>query len=65
MPYIVVSGTQPLLPVTFDYADESDASAPGRPPGYPIPEEAKTQQRWIEGGLAGGDIRYVGSVVVK
>jgi hypothetical protein len=55
MPYVVVSGTQPLVPVTFDYDDESDYAAPGRPPGYPIPEEAKTEQRWIEGGLAGGD----------
>src|SRR3954454_21518988 len=55
MPFVVVAGSQPLLPVTFDYADESDAAAPGRPPGYPIPEEAKTQQKWIEGGLAGGD----------
>jgi hypothetical protein len=55
MPYVVVSGSQPLVPVTFDYDDESDAGAPGRPPGYPIPEEAKTQQKWIEGGLAGGD----------
>ena len=44
-----------MLPVTFDYDDESDAAAPGRPPGYPIPEEAKTQQKWIEGGLAGND----------
>jgi hypothetical protein len=55
MPYVVVSGSQPLLPLVFDYADESDTAAPGRPPGYPIPEEAKTQQKWIEGGLAGGD----------
>lgn len=55
IPYIVVSGTQPLVPVTFDYDDESDVGAPGRPPGYPIPEEAKTQQKWIEGGLAGND----------
>ncbi len=54
-PYIVVSGTQPLVPVTFDYGDESDAGAPGRPPGYPIPEQAKTEQKWIEGGLAGND----------
>ena len=54
-PYIVVSGSQPLVPVGFDYDDESDHAAPGRPPGYPIPEEAKTQQKWIEGGLAGGD----------
>ena len=55
LPYIIVSGSQPLVPVTFEYDDESDLGAPGRPPGYPIPEEAKTQQRWIEGGLAGSD----------
>ena len=55
MPYVVVSGSQPLVPVTFDFDDESDFAAPGRPPGYPIPEEAKTQQKWIEGGLAGND----------
>jgi hypothetical protein len=55
MPYIVVAGSQPLLPVSFDYDDESDIGAPGRPPGYPIPEEAKTQQKWIEGGLSGSD----------
>ena len=60
MPYIVVSGSQPLVPVTFDYDDESDVAAPGRPPGYPIPEQAKTEQRWIEGGLAGGDARADG-----
>ena len=52
-PYIVVSGAQPLVPVTFDYNDESDSGAPGRPAGYPIPEQAKTEQKWIEGGLAG------------
>ena len=55
MPYLTVAGSQPLVPVAFDYDDESDAGAPGRPFGYPIPEEAKTQQKWIEGGLAGGD----------
>jgi hypothetical protein len=55
MPYVVVPGSQPLIPVTFDYADESDFGAPGSPLGYPIPEEAKTQQKWIEGGLAGND----------
>lgn len=54
MPYLVVPGTQPLVPVVFEYDDESDVGAPGRPAGYPIPEEAKTQQRWIEGGLPGG-----------
>ena len=55
MPYATVSGSQPLVPVVFDYDDESDYAAPGRPPGYPIPEQAKTEQRWIEGGLAGGN----------
>lgn len=55
IPYIIVSGTQPLVPVTFEYDDESDAGAPGRPLGYPIPEEAKTQQKWIEGGLTASD----------
>lgn len=54
-PYIVVSGAQPLVPVAFEYEDESDIGAPGRPPGYPIPEQAKTEQKWIEGGLAGND----------
>ena len=50
MPYLVVPGSQPLEPVAFDYADESDDGAPGRPAGYPIPAEAKTQAKWIEGG---------------
>lgn len=49
MPYVVVAGSQPRVTVTFDYDDESDHA------GYPIPPEAKTQQRWIEGGLAGND----------
>jgi hypothetical protein len=50
MPYIVVSGSQPRVNVTFvESDDESDHD------GYPIPEETKTQQKWIEGGLAGND----------
>ncbi len=53
MPYIVVPGTQPLEPVGFDYASESDSGAPGRPAGYPIPVAAKTQPHWIEGGYPG------------
>jgi hypothetical protein len=60
MPYIVVSGSQPLVPVTFDYDDESDFAAPGRPAGYPIPEQARTEQKWIEGGLAANDPRAGG-----
>jgi hypothetical protein len=60
MPYLVVPGSQPLVPVAFDYDDESDPGAPGRPAGYPIPPEAKTEPKWLEGGWpgssgAGGD----------
>jgi hypothetical protein len=44
IPYIVVSGNQPKVPVTFDYADESD------PCPYPIPTDAP-----IEGGPTATD----------
>jgi hypothetical protein len=55
MPYITVSGSQALLPVTFTpYGSESDAGAPGRPAGYPIPDQARTQPGYIEGAVAGG-----------
>jgi hypothetical protein len=55
IPYVVVPGSQPLEPVEFVlYGDESDAGAPGRPPGYPIPIAARTQPQWIEGGEPGG-----------
>jgi hypothetical protein len=51
MPYISVPGSQPLAPVTFvAYGDESDAGAPGRPPGYPIPDQAKFSPGWMESG---------------
>jgi hypothetical protein len=54
MIYLSVPGTQPLVPVTFvEFGDESDAGAPGRPPGYPIPEVAKTQPGYVEGGYPG------------
>jgi len=60
-PYASVGAEQPLVPVHFvDYGDESDAGAPGRPPGYPIPPEARTQTRWIEGGWSGDDPRAGG-----
>jgi hypothetical protein len=52
-PYVVVDGAQLRVPVTFDYADESDTGIPGLP-GYPIPEEAKTQAHYIEGDVPGG-----------
>ena len=55
-PYAVVDGTQPKVAVTFHYYDESDGvSHPGSAgfPFYPIPDEAKTQNHWIEGGAPG------------
>jgi hypothetical protein len=43
-PWATVGGNQPKVSVDFDYADESDAV------GYPIPSEAISQPRWVEGG---------------
>jgi hypothetical protein len=54
IPYVVVPGNQPLVPLTFDYADESDVGAPGAPAGYPIPPAAITQPNYVEGGVPGG-----------
>lgn len=48
IPYHVVSGDQPKVPVTFAYADESD------PGPYPIPPDA-----WIEGGPHSDGDRHV------
>ena len=48
IPYVVVSGTQPKVPVQFQYADESD------PGPYPIPANAP-----IEGGPAATGDRHV------
>jgi hypothetical protein len=48
IPYVVVSGGQPMVPVTFDYADESD------PGPYPIPPNAP-----IEGGPSSSGDRHV------
>ena len=54
IPYVVVSGDQPRVPLTFvAYGDESDPGAPGLP-GYPIPDEARTQPNYIEGNVPGG-----------
>jgi hypothetical protein len=54
IPYVEVQGTQPKLPVTFLYDDESDYGAPGQPLGYPIPEVAQYTAGYIEGGVPGG-----------
>lgn len=48
IPYIVVSGSTRKVPVTFDYADESD------PGPYPIPPNAP-----IEGGFGSGGDRHI------
>jgi hypothetical protein len=57
IPYVVVSGDQPLVrPFWTAYGDESDEGAAGRPLGYPIPAEAKTQSGFIEGGVVGGGL---------
>ena len=54
IPYVGVGGGEPRVPVTFvDYGDESDNGF-GSDRGYPIPEAAKTQPNFIEGGVAGG-----------
>jgi len=48
IPYVLVPGTQPLVPMSFDYADESD------PGPYPIPPDAP-----IEGGPSSTGDRHV------
>lgn len=48
IPYVTVPGTQPKVPVTFDYDDESD------PGPYPIPPDAP-----IEGGPASSGDRHI------
>jgi hypothetical protein len=54
IPYMSVSGSQTRVPMTFTlYGSESDTGF-GGVPGYPVPDEAKTQSNFIEGGQAGG-----------
>ncbi|MCA9489964.1 MAG: hypothetical protein KC621_08575, partial [Myxococcales bacterium] len=48
IPYVVVPASQPEVPVSFTWADESDAGP------YPIPPDAP-----IEGGSRGGGDRHV------
>ena len=48
IPYVVVSGNQPKVPVRFEYADESDKGP------YPIPANPP-----IEGGEAGRGDRHI------
>ncbi len=56
IPYVVVGGDQPKQAVEFYYANQSDGvTHPGNVsfPFYPIPEQAKTESYWIEGGPPG------------
>jgi hypothetical protein len=54
IPYIGVGGGEPRVPVTFvEYGDESDNGFASER-GYPIPDAARTQPNYIEGGRAGG-----------
>ena len=48
IPFVTVPGSQPRVPVSFDYADESD------PGPYPVPPSAP-----IEGGSSSGGDRHV------
>jgi hypothetical protein len=48
IPYVTVPGSQPRVPVTFDYSDESD------PGPYPIPADAP-----IEGGPQSDGDRHI------
>ena len=48
IPYVVVSRSQPFVPVSFDYADESD------PGPYPVPSNAP-----VEGGPNASGDRHV------
>ena len=54
IPYVGVSATQVRVPVTFvDYGDESDTGFRGEN-GYPLPDSARSQPNFIEGGVPGG-----------
>lgn len=54
VPYVAVGGSEARRPVTFtDYGSESDTGFQGEA-GYPIPDVAKTQPNFIEGGAPGG-----------
>jgi hypothetical protein len=54
IPYVVVDGSQPRVPVAFvAYGSESDTGIGGLA-GYPIPPDARTQPNYIEGAVPGG-----------
>jgi hypothetical protein len=55
IPYVTVGKDQPRIRIgSFWYEDQSDAGAPGDQPGFPFPDEARTERHFIEGDVAGG-----------
>ncbi|MGH7682209.1 MAG: hypothetical protein ACRENN_09520 [Candidatus Eiseniibacteriota bacterium] len=55
IPYVGVGANQQLDLMNFTpYGSQSDPGAPGRPAGYPVPSQAKSQANYIEGALPGG-----------
>ncbi len=55
IPYVAVGANETLALVTFaPYGSQSDVGAYARPPGYPIPTQARTQANYIEGAAPGG-----------
>ena len=55
-PYVIVDSGEVKQTVTFQYSRESDGvdhNTNQSYPFYPIPEAAKTQPHWIEGGAPG------------
>ena len=54
IPYVGVGGSQARVSITFvDYGSESDPGFRGEN-GYPVPDAAKSQPNFIEGGAPGG-----------
>lgn len=54
IPYLGVGSAEVRSPITFvEYGDESDKGF-GSDTGYPVPDAAKTQANYIEGGVPGG-----------
>jgi hypothetical protein len=54
IPYVGVAGNQPRVAVSFvAYGSESDNGFGGEA-GYPVPEAAKSQTNFVEGGAPGG-----------
>jgi hypothetical protein len=56
IPYAVVDRRTPRVPVSLRNSRESDKGAPGEPVGYPIPDGAAHNKRFLEsGGSLDGD----------